>query len=133
MRNTDTADSGRAPARPAGQDAAPASADSGERRERRIRMLRLNSAAICVMLIAEYVLARAILARHRFAICAAAAGLAVIVGAAVSGATFVSSGRDAASMAMAMLTGAALLCYLGNLFVVRPRPPTAADDPVSGC
>ncbi|HEX6452664.1 MAG TPA: hypothetical protein VF060_24795 [Trebonia sp.] len=167
MRNTDTAGTGRAPARTAGQDTAPATVD---RLERRIRALRLNSAGICMMLIAEYglgigvnlyvkvptadqghgiatalgraltsqpatlvvhaglgvlmilaalsVLARAILARHRFAIGAAATGLAAIVGAAVSGATFVSSGRDAASMAMAMLTGVALLCYLGNLFVV---------------
>jgi hypothetical protein len=30
-------------------------------------------------------------------------------------------------MAMAVLTGLALLCCLGNLFVVRPRPTAAGQ------
>jgi hypothetical protein len=66
------------------------------------------------------VLTRAIIARHRRAIAASAAGLLAIVGAAVSGASFVSAGRVGASMAMAVLTGVALLCYVGNLFVAGP-------------
>jgi hypothetical protein len=66
------------------------------------------------------VLARAVLARHRQAIVASAAGLAAILGAAVSGAAFVSDGHAAASMAMAVLTGVALLCYLANLLLASP-------------
>jgi hypothetical protein len=66
------------------------------------------------------VLARAVLARHRRAIAASAAGLAALIGAAVSGAAFVSDGHAAASMAMAVLTGAALLCYLANVLLVSP-------------
>lgn len=64
------------------------------------------------------VLVRAIVARHRLAIVSSAAGLAAITAAAFSGATFVSNGQDGASMAMAILTGVALLCYLANLLVV---------------
>jgi hypothetical protein len=74
-----------------------------------------------LLLAAVNVLARAIQARHKLAIAASATGLAAIAGAAVSGASFVSDSRAAVSMAMAVLTGVALLCYLGNLFVVRPR------------
>jgi hypothetical protein len=66
------------------------------------------------------VLTRAILAQHRRAIAASASGLAAIVAAAVSGATFVSSQQAGASMAMAVLTGVALLCYLTNLLVADP-------------
>ena len=63
------------------------------------------------------VLVRAILARHHRAIAASAAGLAAITAAAISGATFVSNGQADASMAMAVLTGVALLCYLANLLM----------------
>jgi hypothetical protein len=73
------------------------------------------------------VLIRAIRARHQLAIAASAAGLAAIVGASVSGASFVSDSRAGASMAMAVLTGVALLCYLGNLFLVRSRPTAAGQ------
>lgn len=160
---------------------APATSD---RRTRRIRTLRLNSAGICLMLIAEYglgigvnlylqvppadrhrgiatalgrvltnqpvvlaihgalglllifaavsVLTRAILARQRFAIVAAAAGLLAIAGAAFSGATFVNADKDGASMAMAVLTGVALLCYVACLLVVTPKsigtPTHTGDD-----
>ena len=62
-------------------------------------------------------LVRAIVARRRPAIASSAAGLAAIA-AAFSGATFVSNGQEGASMAMAILTGVALLCYLANLLVV---------------
>lgn len=64
-------------------------------------------------------LTRAIRARHRFAIAASVTGLVAITGAAVSGASFVSDRTAGASMAMAVLTGIALVCYPGNLFVVR--------------
>ncbi len=78
-----------------------------------------------LLVAAVNVLTRAIQARHKLAIAASATGLAAIAGAAVSGASFVSDSRAGASMAMAVLTGVALLCYLGNLFVVRPRPTAA--------
>ena len=69
----------------------------------------------------------AIVARHRPAIASSAAGLAAIAAAAFSGATFVSNGQDGASMAMAILTGVALLCYLANLLVVGP-PATPGSE-----
>jgi hypothetical protein len=112
-------------------------------RARRLRALRLNSAGILVaagraltsqpialalhtglgllMLVAGVtVLVRAIRARHRLAIAASALGFAAIIGAAVSGATFVSSDQDSASLAMGLLTGVALFCYLANLLTVVP-------------
>lgn len=61
------------------------------------------------------VLVRAIRARHGSAITASAVGLTAIIAAAFSGATFVSNQQSGASMAMALLTGVALLCYLANL------------------
>lgn len=63
------------------------------------------------------VLVRAIRARHRKAIATSAAGLAAIIAAAFSGAAFVSDGQAGASMAMALLAGVALLCYLANLLM----------------
>ena len=76
------------------------------------------------------VLARAIRARHRRAIAASAAGLAAIIAAAFGGAAFVSNGQAGASMAMAVLTGVALLCYLANLLMVSPAvSPAAGNSP----
>jgi len=74
---------------------------------------------LLLLVAAVNVLTRAIRARHRFAIAASVTGLLAIAGAAVSGASFVSDSKAGASMAMAVLTGIALMCYLGNLFVVR--------------
>ncbi len=74
---------------------------------------------LLLLVAAASVLTRAIRARHRFAIAASVTGLAAIAGAAVSGASFVSDSKAGASMAMAVLTGIALACYLGNLFAVR--------------
>ena len=45
----------------------------------------------------------------------AAAGLTAIGGAFASGEIFVRNGQSAASLAMALLTGVALLCYIGTL------------------
>src|SRR5712692_7668721 len=74
---------------------------------------------LLLLVAAVNVLTRAIRARHRFAIAASVTGLVAIAGAAVSGASFVSDSKVGASMAMAVLTGIALVGYLGNLFVVR--------------
>jgi hypothetical protein len=45
----------------------------------------------------------------------AAAGLTAIGGAFASGEIFVRNGQNTASLAMALLTGVALLCYIGML------------------
>jgi hypothetical protein len=66
------------------------------------------------------VLTRAIRARHRRGIASSAVGLAAIIAAAFSGASFVSNGQAGASMAMAVLTGVALLSYIANLLMVGP-------------
>lgn len=85
-------------------------------------VLAVHAALGLLMLVAGVnVLVRASLARHRLAIATSAVGLAAIVAAAFSGATFVNNGQNGASMAMAILTGVALLCYLANLLSVgRP-------------
>jgi hypothetical protein len=92
-------------------------------------VLALHAALGLLMLVAGVtVLVRAVRARHRRAIAASSLGFAAIIGAAVSGATFVSDGRDGASLAMALLTGVALLCYLANLLTAGERatiPSTA--------
>jgi hypothetical protein len=66
------------------------------------------------------VLVRAVLARHHTAIAASAAGLLSIIAAAATGSSFVDRGQVGASMAMAILTGVALLAYLVNLLAVVP-------------
>jgi hypothetical protein len=65
------------------------------------------------------VLTRAVITRHPLPIAASAAGLAAILAAGASGASFASNGQPGSSMAMAILTGVALLCYLANLLVLR--------------
>jgi hypothetical protein len=65
-------------------------------------------------------LARAIVARNRPVIVAAAVGLAAIVAAAGEGAAFVRNGTNAASLGMALATGVAMLCYVVTLFLARP-------------
>jgi hypothetical protein len=70
-------------------------------------------------------LVQAVLARRPALIAAAAAGLLAMIGAAASGSAFARSGQDGASMAMALLAAAGLLCYGASLFLL-PRP--AAGD-----
>ena len=90
--------------------------------------LAAHAALGALLLVAAVnVLTCAIQARHKLAIAASATGLAAIAGAAVSGTSFVSDSRAGASVAMAVLTGVALLCYLGNRFVVRPRAAGAGQ------
>jgi hypothetical protein len=65
-------------------------------------------------------LVRAIIARHGPVIVAAAVGLVAIAAAATQGFSFVSDGTNAASLAMALATGVAMLCYVIALYLVRP-------------
>ena len=57
-----------------------------------------------------------------------ALGLFALAFADVTGASYTSSGDAADSMGMAVLTGAALLCYTANLYLLR-RPPDASRPP----
>jgi hypothetical protein len=64
-------------------------------------------------------LVRAIIARHGPVIAAAVVGLLAIATAATQGFSFVSDGTNAASLAMALATGVAMLCYAIALYLVR--------------
>jgi len=64
-------------------------------------------------------LVRAIIARHGPVIAAAAVGLVAIATAATQGFSFVRDGANAASLAMALATGVAMLCYAVTLYLVR--------------
>jgi hypothetical protein len=72
-------------------------------------------------------LVRAVRLGDRVIAVLAAAGLTAIGGAFASGEIFVHSGGSAASLVMALLTGVALLCYIGALTQVstalRRRDP----------
>src|SRR6266702_8301813 len=76
---------------------------------------------------------KAVGVRDRLLAGLATAGLTAIGGAFGAGEIFVRSGQDTASMAMAILTGMALLCYIGTLTLATaagredggPRPGTA--------
>src|SRR4029077_8092284 len=65
--------------------------------------------------------------RDRLLAVLATAGLTTLGGAFGAGEIFVRSGQDTASMAMAVLTGLALLCYIGTLTLA-----TAARREVGG-
>jgi cytochrome bd-type quinol oxidase subunit 2 len=65
--------------------------------------------------------------RDRLLAVLATAGLTTLGGAFGAGEIFVRSGQDTASMAMAILTGLALLCYIGTLTLA-----TAAGREVGG-
>jgi hypothetical protein len=67
------------------------------------------------------VLVQAVRTRRPAVIAASALGLFAIAFAAVTGASFTSTGETAGSMAMAVMTGIALLCYAANLYLL-PRP-----------
>ena len=74
--------------------------------------------------------ARAVAVRDRLLAVLATAGLTAIGGAFGAGEIFVKNGQSTASMAMAVLTGVALLCYVGTLALCLPLglPRAAADQ-----
>ena len=79
--------------------------------------------------------ARAVSVRDRLLAVLATAGLTAIGGAFGAGEIFVRDGQDSASMAMAILTGMALLCYIGTLTLTgaarrENRGPRPAPAPV---
>jgi hypothetical protein len=70
------------------------------------------------------VLVQAVVNRHRGVIAASAFGLLALAFADVAGTGDASSGDASASMAMAVLTGVALLCYATSLYLLRCPPAT---------
>jgi hypothetical protein len=71
---------------------------------------------------------RAVVARTGFFVVTSVVSLLAVLGAAGSGAAFVNSGPDGASLAMGLLTAVALLCQLINLFRLS-APGHAPDQP----
>lgn len=76
-------------------------------------------------------LVRAIRARHWAVTAFSAAGLLAVAFAAVAGAAFTSTGNQADSMAMAVMTGVALLCYAINLYLLG-RPAGLSSKAMAG-
>jgi hypothetical protein len=77
-------------------------------------------AALGLLLIVAAValLIRAIAGRHAPAIILSVIGLLAVLAAAASGARFVGTSQDAASLGMALATAVAMLCYAVTLFVL---------------
>lgn len=74
-----------------------------------------------LLLSAVAFLVRAVLARHAAGIAAGGLGLLALLAATGSGAGFVASGVNAASLGMAISTCAAMLAYAVVLFRAVPR------------
>jgi hypothetical protein len=98
----------------------------------------LGIALICA---AGVLFIRAIGDRDRVMIAMTATGLAAILGAYAAGEVFVRNGQNSESLTMAILTGVALLSYIGMLAVIGASPaqimrmplrPAAASRPDPG-
>ena len=77
-----------------------------------------------IVLGAVTLVVRSIVARHTASIVLSVIGLAAIVSAAVNGARFVADGGQAsASLAMALATAVAMLCYATELFLLGSSRP----------
>ena len=73
---------------------------------------------LLLVLSAIGLLVQSIIAHSTVMIVTAAVALLAIVGAAFSGASFVNDGKASGSMAMAIMTGVAMLCYVLNLYLL---------------
>jgi heme A synthase len=82
---------------------------------------------ILLIIAAIMLVVRAIQARYTPSIATTAAGLLVILGAFGAGSSFTRDGSNGASLAMALLTAVAMLCYAANL-VILGKPAPAADE-----
>jgi len=78
--------------------------------------------ALLLLAAAGVMLLRAVALRDTAVIALAAAGLAALLGAFAAGELFLRNAASGASLSMAILTGAALLCYI-CLQAVITRPP----------
>lgn len=66
------------------------------------------------------VLAQSVIARRWGVAILSVIGVFAMIFASVAGTTFVRTGDDADSMAMAVMAGVAALCYALNLYILRP-------------
>jgi hypothetical protein len=71
-----------------------------------------------LVLAAIYLVVVAVRARLRPVVITSVIGLLAVIAAWVSGSAFVEKGQNGFSMAMAVLTGVALLCYAANVRVL---------------
>jgi hypothetical protein len=86
---------------------------------------------LLVLAAAAILLLRAIALRDMTVITLVAAGLAALLGAFASGEVFVKNGENSASLSMAILTGAALLCYAGLQAILGGQRPVAREGAVA--
>ena len=90
-------------------------------------LLALHSILGLLVLVAAIgLLVRAIMARHRVVITAAAIGLGAVLGAAINGVFFLKNGANGSSMGMAVSGLVAMLCYTICLVVLGSRQPDQA-------
>jgi hypothetical protein len=73
---------------------------------------------LLLVLAAVGLVVQAVIARHWVLTATSVVGLLALVAATLSGDRFVAKGLPSASMAMAMLTGVALLAYGANLYLL---------------
>lgn len=76
---------------------------------------------LLLILAAISLLVRAVVSRHVPVIVLSAVGLLAVLAAASSGAKFVGTGQDGASLGMALATAVAMLCYAISLFLTGER------------
>lgn len=67
------------------------------------------------------VLAQSVIARHGGLIALSVIGLLAMILALVTGTSYTTTGDDSDSMGMAVMTGIALVCYAGNMYLLHPR------------
>ena len=77
---------------------------------------------LLLVLAAVGLVVQAVIARHWVLTATSVVGLLALVAATLSGARFVENRLPSASMAMAVLTGVALLAYGANLYLLASRP-----------
>lgn len=82
---------------------------------------------LVVLASAVILLLRAIAMRDKAVLLPAVAGLAAVLGAFGAGEAFVKNGDNGTSLAMAALTGVALLCYIGLHAIIGKRPRARED------
>jgi len=86
----------------------------------------LGVVLICAAVV---LLIRAIGVGNRMMTGLAATGLAAILGAFAAGEKFLRNGQNSVSLWMAILTGVALVCYIGALNLIRVVPMQPAPGP----
>jgi hypothetical protein len=81
---------------------------------------------LLLVLAAIGLVVQTVMIRHWTLIVVSVVGLVALIGAAMQGARFVDQGHPSASMAMAVLTGVAILCYGFCLYLLAsPLEPRA--------